>query len=94
MVTDTFHGTILSVITHRRFVSLVRNSGYGNSQKLTDLLIRLKLEDRIAESLEDIDNILAKAVDYTDTDMIIKEERKNTYDYLKNAIGRNGDLCE
>lgn len=94
VVTDTFHGTILSVITHRRFVSLVRNSGYGNSQKLTDLLIRLKLEDRIAESLEDIDNILAKAVDYTDTDMIIKEERKNTYDYLKNAIGRNGDLCE
>ena len=67
---------------------------YINSQKLTDLLIRLKLEDRIAESLEDIDNILAKAVDYTDTDMIIKEERKNTYDYLKNAIGRNGDLCE
>ena len=46
VVTDTFHGTILSVITHRQFVSVVRESGYGNSQKLTDLLERLELLDR------------------------------------------------
>ena len=86
VVTDTFHGTILSVITHRKFVSLVRKSGYGNSQKLIDLLMRLKLKDRVANNINDIETILSYDIDYSCTDKIIKEERNNTYEYLKNAI--------
>ena len=86
VVTDTFHGTILSVITHRKFVSLVRKSGYGNSQKLIDLLMRLKLKDRVANNINDIETILSHDIDYSCTDKIIKEERNNTYEYLKNAI--------
>ena len=82
VVTDTFHGTILSVITHRQFVSVVRDSGYGNAQKLTDLLERLKLSNRRLSSISEIRK-LEKKIDYTETDRIITCERKKTREYLE-----------
>lgn len=87
VVTDTFHGTILSVITHRTFASIVRSSGYGNSEKLTDLLRRLKLTDRIMPEITQLDTLLSAPIDYTETDEIIKTERQRTYEYLQQYIG-------
>ena len=87
VVTDTFHGTILSVITHRTFASIVRSSGYGNSEKLTDLLQRLKLTDRILPEITQLDTLLSTPIDYTETDEIIKTERQRTYKYLQQYIG-------
>lgn len=86
VVTDTFHGTILSVITHRTFVSIIRSSGYGNVEKLTDLLQRLKLTDRILSNLSQLDILLSTPVDYTETDMFIKVERQHTVQYLQQFI--------
>ncbi|WP_102343312.1 polysaccharide pyruvyl transferase family protein [Galactobacillus timonensis] len=83
VVTDTFHGTILSVITHRQFVSLIRTNGYGNSEKLVDLLGRLKLEDRQIADLHNLEAYLRKSIDYTTTDRIISDERIKTREYLK-----------
>ena len=81
VVTDTFHGTILSVIAHRQFVSVVRDSGYGNSQKLIDLLDRLALKDRQLQSMSAIKTI-EDSIDYNHTDAVIEDERKKTIDYL------------
>ena len=86
VVTDTFHGTIMSIITHQKFVSVVRNSGYGNSEKLTDLLKRLELSDRIVDSITQINDMLERAIDYTDTDYIIQRERVHTKTYLEQQI--------
>lgn len=87
VITDTFHGTIMSVITHRQFVSVVRNEGYGNSQKLTDLLERLGLSQRKLSSFQHIKNEIVDSIDYKKVDTIIKGQRKNTYDYLERYIG-------
>lgn len=86
VVTDTFHGTILSVITHRDFASIVRSSGYGNAEKLTDLLQRLKLTDRILPELSQLDKLLSTPIDYTATDAVIKTERQRTYRYLQQFL--------
>lgn len=86
VITDTFHGTILSVITHQKFVSLIRSSGYGNSEKLKDLLNRLSLSDRILKSISKLDDLLAKPIDYTTTDQFIAKERKHTYQYLQRFV--------
>ncbi len=86
VVTDTFHGTILSVITHRDFVSIVRSSGYGNSEKLIDLLSRLRLTNRKIDTFNDISSLMDKSIDYSVTDSIIKEEREKTYSYLRSFI--------
>lgn len=93
VITDTFHGSILSVITHRNFVSIIRSSGYGNAEKLSDLLLRLKRTDRRLKRLSELEELLFTPVDYTETDRIIAHERKRTYDYLSRFIqrGRNED---
>ena len=86
VITDTFHGTILSVITHRQFVSVVRKSGYGNSEKMTDLLGRLTLKHRIVDDLNQLSVMMKEEINYSAVDVIITEERDRTYNYLKEQI--------
>lgn len=88
VITDTFHGTIMSIITHQKFVSLVRSSGYGNAEKLTDLLERLHLQGRIIKNMNALDEMLHKDFSYEEADLIIEAERKNAYEYLKLQICR------
>ena len=60
VITDTFHGSIFSVITHRPFTTLVRQSvgnDYGNEEKLSDLLKRLNLENRMTTNVADVASI-------------------------------------
>ena len=84
VITDTFHGTIFSIITRRPFVSVIRDSGYGNAEKLRDLLKKLELSDR-----EGLDfKKLSKIPDYEKVFPIIENERKRSYAYLKNEVIR------
>ena len=86
VITDTFHGTIMSVITHRQFVSVVRNSGYGNSEKMKDLMRRLGLSSRIIDNLKVLTEMLNTKIDYETVDEIISKERKKSYEYLECQI--------
>lgn len=90
IVSDTFHGSIFSIINHRPFVTLVRKSkgnSYGNEEKLVDLLDRLQLNHRIISNIEDMDAVMDKKIDYEKTNKIIMNERKKTIDYLKMIVG-------
>lgn len=86
IVTDTFHGTIFSVITHSNFAVFVRGNGYGNSEKLRDLLGKLDLKDCIIHIPEEINKILDRDIDYSKTDLVIKEEREKTQSYLRREL--------
>lgn len=89
VITDTFHGSIFSIITHRNFVTLVRKSignAYGNEEKLTDLLEKLNLKEQIVYDIEKIEEKLQNNIDYEKTDKIIITERMNAYEYLKNNL--------
>ena len=83
IITDTFHGTILSIITHSQFATIVRKQGYGNAEKLTDLLKRLKLTSRILNDISEVESKIDEQIDYAPTDAVIAQERENTYNYLK-----------
>lgn len=89
VITDTFHGSIFSIITKRNFVTLVRKSvanAYGNEEKLTDLLERLSLKDRITYDISNIDEILSENIKYEITDKILTEQRKITEKYLEENL--------
>ena len=86
IITDTFHGTILSIITHKKFATIVRSEGYGNSEKLIDLLERLQLKKQIINNLNELAIILSASIDYDTTDKIIEFQRNWTYNYLKEQI--------
>ena len=89
IVTDTFHGSIFSIIMNRPFSAIVRKSkgvGYGNEEKLSYLLKKLGLTNRIAESKEDIESVLTQTVDYTEANRIIENERNKTEEYLRGEL--------
>lgn len=86
VVTDTFHGTILSVIARRRFVTFVRGQGYGNAEKLLSLLSMLGLEQRRAVNPADLEEKIQKEIRYAEVDERLKGWRSEAYEYLK-SIG-------
>lgn len=86
VITDTFHGSIFSVITHRRFTTLVRKSvgnSYGNEEKLTDLLERLALTERMTFDIRNVERINCNEINYEVIDKILKQHREATLGYLK-----------
>ncbi len=89
-ITDTFHGTIFSIINRIKFVTLIRGSKggvYGNQEKLQDLLNRLGLQDRSYScELGELDVRMNATIDYNSVFSIIEDERKHTLKYLKDNI--------
>lgn len=86
VVTDTFHGTIFSVISHTPFASFVRSSGYGNSEKLTDLLSRLGLTSRAATGAGELAATLDAPVDWAATVAVVRTGRDAARAYLKKEV--------
>ena len=86
IITDTFHGTIFSIKNHSNFCTIVRYGTIGNNNKLMDLIKRLKLENRIAKDIKDIDLLYKKEINWEITDSILENERKKTIDYLKDNL--------
>lgn len=89
VITDTFHGSIFSIITHRQFTTLIRKSvgnNYGNEEKLVDLLKRLGLSDRMTFDICETEKINRKKIDYTSLDKLLGKQRKLAKMFLKNNL--------
>lgn len=89
VITDTFHGTILSIITKKPFLTFVRTSKggkYGNEEKLNDLLENMGLEDRCVGDLHSLAKDMDKPIDYLAVDKILAMERKNALTYLDSCL--------
>lgn len=89
VITDTFHGSIFSIITHRPFTTLIRKSvgnSYGNEEKLSDLLKRLELNTRMTTKIESVENINEQVINYEKIDEILKIHRKVARQYLQKNL--------
>ena len=85
--TDSFHGTVLSLLYHRQFVVYVGEA--KKLSRLSSLLELLGLENRICwgeDDLEKIINLLQTPIDYKNVDEILNKERKNSLACLRKAI--------
>ena len=94
VLTDTFHGTIFSIINHVPFATLVRPSvggGYGNEEKLGHLLATFGLQGRRLDDIGDLASLLAEPVDAGAVDAVLATERERSVEYLRTAIGSPGD---
>lgn len=83
VVTDTFHGTIFSVINQKKFAAIVRPS---NENKLTCLLTDLSLAERQLKDLVLLESVLDKPVDYDTVNAILARERIKARAYLKELL--------
>lgn len=89
VITDTFHGTIFSIITHRPFTTVVRKSvgnGYGNEEKLSDLLERMKLSSRMTTRIDDAEKINKNMIDFEAVEGILQKQRDAAKEYLRKNI--------
>lgn len=91
VITDSFHGTCLSIIMHKNFLVLV-NKLRGET-RFTSLLRLIGLEDRMCYSFEEIDKKLGalKPVDYEKVDKILNLEKERSLSWLQNAINSKMD---
>lgn len=86
--TDTFHGTVLSLVNSAQFVAKIR----GNQNKLSFLLHQFSLDDRKVESFKEIEKISNRQIDYASVNKQIVAFRKTSMDYLSKAI--KSEDCE
>ena len=85
--TDSFHGTVLSLLYHRQFVVYVGEA--KKLSRLSSLLNLLGLENRICsgdDSLDKIIKLLQTPIDYKTVDEILNRERNYSLESLKKAI--------
>ena len=89
VITDTFHGTIYSIINHKPFISFIRkslNGSYGNQEKMTDLLQRLGLANRGIYGPNELEKVLEEPINYNEVEKLRKKEIENTLNYLKDNL--------
>ena len=85
VITDTFHGSVISIITNSEFITKIR----GNGNKLRFLLKQHGLEHRITENFENIEEIVNTKINYDNVNKIIKNEREESIKFLKSCLENN-----
>lgn len=87
IITDTFHGTIASIIARRPFTVCVRET---NQNKLADLLRVTCTEDRRIQDItyEEVEAVLGTAMEWTSVDSALTQLRSNSMEYLQQALDK------
>ena len=85
VITDTFHGTVISIKRNKPFAVLIRES---NKEKLTDLLERFGLTDRELMSINALEDVITKDIDYSHINEKIRIAQSEALDYLKTNLSR------
>lgn len=87
MITDSFHGMCMAILMHRPFVAVCNDS--RGAARFYSILSLLGLEDRLLASgaqLEANLDILHRPLDYDAVDQRLVVLRRQSMDWLKNAL--------
>lgn len=82
IITDTFHGSVISLITESNFAVLVRN----NSNKLYYLLEQYNLTNRIFQNEVECFNILNTSINYEKVNEVIDVQKKESSLFLDTIL--------
>lgn len=80
VVTDSFHGTVFSIIFNKPFCVL-RNDCRGNT-RLDSLLKMFHLQERVAESAIDARKVVRTNIDWDKVNYILETEREKSLNML------------
>ena len=82
VVTNTFHGCVISIITERDMAIEVR----GNANKLLNLMQEYKIDNRIFGGKKSIEEIFSKKVNWNEVNEQMKKRREDSMNYLKRMV--------
>ncbi len=83
VLTDTFHGSVMSLITGAKLAVKTRES---NHFKLRNLLLEYGLEDRIFQAWEDLDSVMSPNIDYDRVNVEIERRRADSMIHLDKML--------
>ena len=88
VLTDSFHGTVASLLCHKPFVVLYDENGL--SSRLIDLLTMVGLNNRIFFNYEEFSksNIWKEEIDYEEVEKKLSIIREQSWQYLKTVISK------
>lgn len=82
VVTDTFHGCVMSIITEREMVVKLRD----NANKLYNLMTEYNIADRVIDDSMQLDEVFSRKVNWESVEYQINNRRAQSMDYLKRMI--------
>jgi hypothetical protein len=85
VITNSFHGSIFSLIFEKEFFTITPLSKSNNSRQV-GLLKMVGLENRILKEGSDISKIDLDTIDYTLVNTIIEKEKEDSVEFLTHAI--------
>lgn len=84
IVTDSFHGTVFSIIFNKPFIAI--NNAARGSSRFTSLLKMFGLEDRLISSINDLTPQLLDNINYIKVNNIRKDWKNKSFDFLNTNI--------
>ena len=84
VVTDSFHGTIFSIIFNKQFVCL-GNKSRGNA-RFDSLLTTFGLQSRLVENNNEVYDLLSSPINWGELHPILEAKRKESIGFLVNAL--------
>lgn len=84
VVTNTFHGCVMSIITSREMAVKMR----GNANKLFNLMEEYKIENRVFGDGKTLDDVFSQKVNWDIVNEQIIKRRAASMDYLQRIIAK------
>lgn len=87
--TDSFHGSVFSIIHHKPFVTFNRydeKSKHSKNSRIETLCNNLSLTNRRFSNSENLFKQLTEEIDYKSVDKKLQQLRKHTDNYLNEAL--------
>lgn len=88
VLTDSFHGTVFSVLHHKQFKTFYRSkpgSAHSRNSRIDSLFSLLGLEDRLYQK-GNIQEEINKKIDYMDVERRLADLRRHSLEFLQNAL--------
>lgn len=83
VVTDSFHGTVFSILFHREFYSIVNIARGGT--RFASLLNPLGLEHRMGDASQ-LQSLESSSIDWKQVEQILDQHRRDSKNFLTNAL--------
>lgn len=89
IVTDSFHGCVLSILLHKRFIAI--GNGHRGLARLKSLLCMFGLDMRLVHGIdpEDDGEFFFSEPDWDTVDRILEEKREDSMSFLRYALGED-----
>lgn len=88
VLTDSFHGTIFSILYEKDFLTYKRFIGmeaYNQNERVSNLLGMLGIQGRFVGE-EELGNLKLPPIDYCSVNSVLTTERQKARDYLQKAL--------